>query len=244
MTSRLKIFGERNCGTNYLQKLAYDNLEVAILGGGVPVRFSRTKQNWFREFFFFLTAKRNLGWKHGVPNINHIKKFKHADSLHIVTITKNPYSFLLSLYKRPYHYVGEKPSTFQEFLESPWILQNRDGINKKKLDSPVELWNYKNAAYLGLQSHFDFVSNIRYEDLLSKPETIFKQVCSDGGIEVKSFHNAYSSTKKSNMTYEDYANYYLNELWKSKLNVDSINVINGYLDYSLVEKFGYQIIDA
>ena len=36
-------------------------------------------------------------------------------SIRFVTLTKNPYSWLLSLYRRPYH-AGEKAETFAEFL--------------------------------------------------------------------------------------------------------------------------------
>ncbi|NPA93438.1 MAG: hypothetical protein GXO56_07140, partial [Chloroflexi bacterium] len=69
MPSVLKIYGERNTGTNYLSQLVALNLpQVRLLPGVVPrwlqLFFPRAEAP--RDLYFQWTFKRNLGWKHAM----------------------------------------------------------------------------------------------------------------------------------------------------------------------------------
>ena len=110
MKLKVKIFGERNTGTNYLTKLIENNFEVEILRGAISKGSVFTFREWTKDLFFKFSRSSNLGWKHSIIDLNLV--LNHKEKPIIITLTKNPYSFLLSLYNRPYHYKGNKPNTF------------------------------------------------------------------------------------------------------------------------------------
>lgn len=92
----LKIYSERNTGSNYLMKLLRKNIEVVEVNGSAitvsPANLSLS-----------LSKLGEIGWKHRLVTQDFLqhKKIKREDIV-IVTLTKNPYSWLLSLHKRPY----------------------------------------------------------------------------------------------------------------------------------------------
>ncbi|MEO1350635.1 MAG: hypothetical protein AAFW84_17820, partial [Cyanobacteria bacterium J06635_15] len=151
----LKVYGERNTGTNYLSQLINLNLKADELPGSVPSEIDVWQRKLQRKFnikerlkdiYFDISFHKNLGWKHSLvdPKKIYRKSSLPLDNISFITITKNPYSWLLSLYKRPYHQYfrqGEKID-FETFIVSPWKTVGRDNLNKK-ISTPVELWNIK-----------------------------------------------------------------------------------------------------
>lgn len=242
---RLKIFGERNTGTNYLDKLVRSNLNVDLLRGVVP----RPVHKYFlgtelpKDVYFALTFPRNLGWKHAlVPSPDQIRNMGvYSNDLVFLTLTKNPYSWLLSLYRRPYHVRG-KTASFETFLTARWKPVRRERLNGT-WPNPIELWNLKNGSYLRLRSSVA-CENLRYEDLLSDPETTISHIASGQriGWVGEGFHNVVESTKEKGKDFSYYVDYYLNEDWRAKLTAESIAIINGSLDWRVVEAFGYSRI--
>jgi hypothetical protein len=107
----IKIYGERNTNTNYLGELISLNLDVAEVLGVVPQSMRRIQtrlpvKNALRDIYFQFTYARNLGWKHAkVEDPAHIRKYSLVknNEVRFITLTKNPYSWLLSLFRRPYH---------------------------------------------------------------------------------------------------------------------------------------------
>jgi hypothetical protein len=113
----IKIFGGRNTGTNYLEQLIDNNLYVKQLPGIFPRYWLKirgkmkqveylfpslsniTTWNKLKNLYLINTKKTNLGWKHSIPDYNIMDSYNHGSKLHIVTLTRNPYSWLLSLYK-------------------------------------------------------------------------------------------------------------------------------------------------
>ena len=57
--------------------------------------------------------KSNLGWKHGIPRINHFKK-DFLDKTLFIIIIRDLEPWIKSMYKVPYHYV--KPNNMKDFL--------------------------------------------------------------------------------------------------------------------------------
>ncbi|MDG1718853.1 MAG: hypothetical protein P8H17_03390 [Flavobacteriales bacterium] len=55
------------------------------------------------------------------------------------------------------------------------------------------------------------------------------------------FKNYDNSTKNDNKDFNDYQDYYLNELWRKELDNDEINLINSKLDLNVLSHFGYEI---
>lgn len=113
----IKIFGERNTGTNYLSNILQLNLRVKLLPSSareIPLFF---KFEWYKNLFFLITEKQNLGWKHAKPNKEIlISRLSQNSKLVVLFLVKNPYSFLLSLHQRPYHNASKKNLTFQKFF--------------------------------------------------------------------------------------------------------------------------------
>lgn len=245
----LKLYGERNTGTNYLEELIRLNLHAETLRSIEPrwvelLQKPLPGKNFLVDLYFLLTIKSHLGWKHMLtePTSSCFSPVIGARPIHVVTITKNPYSWLLSLYKRPHHYRGRLPSTFEEFLLTPWRTVGREG-SPRFFANPIDLWNQKNAAYLGMVKYFK-VMNVRYEDLLIDYEAVLVALSEAFSIERanQSFLNIEQSTKNDPMRFDDYRTYYLGELWKSDLSARSIGLINDRLDLDVVKKYNYQVI--
>jgi hypothetical protein len=156
MLHLIKIYGERNTNTNYMSKLIELNLNAIEVPGVVPPIIMKMQKvlpgnELVRDIYFYLTYRKNLGWKHTcVKPPEELNQYKSVISnLIFLTITKNPYSWLLSLYRRPYHqYYSDNPS-FETFLQRQWKTIGRDNVKNAPI-TPVELWNIKNKSYLQL----------------------------------------------------------------------------------------------
>ena len=164
------------------------------------------------------------------------------ENLYILTLTKNPYSWLLSLYRRPYHRERGLLPGFEEFLEKPWKTVKRENA-PPFYDNPVIMWNEKNRSYIKLIGELPSI-NIRYEDFLIDPEKVLDEILElTGCSKLKNyFTNVMESTKEDSKNYSYYKTYYLEEKWRDKLSEQSINIINKYLDPEVLYYFNYSVI--
>jgi len=247
----IKIYGERHTGSNYFENLLMCNLEVKILNGTVPYKVSKLYpgSELLKDFYFLLTYKYNLGWKHSMaPTIDLLERLGKRDVIFLV-LTKNPYSWLLSLYRKPYHQKGSKLTTLKEFLVTPWKTVGRGRYKKKQFENPIQIWNKKNESYLKLNGTSRCL-NIKYEDLLSEPEQIISHISQTFNIRKKheivehltksytGFSGSVNEEKEKNNSY--YRDYYLNEKWQNELDEECINIINKELNMTLMEQFEYK----
>lgn len=245
----IKIYGERNTGTNYLLKLFRRNLEADLLRGVVPwfVRIPFPQSELARDLYFAITSRWNLGWKHCLaPLPSAVRSMRgYRDSLLFVTLTKNPYSWLVSLHRHPHHYRSEL-GTFQQFLSAPWATVRRENT-VSEYPNPITMWNEKNAAYLRLAAEMPTV-NLRYEDLLADPERTVVQLATRYSISMSrpDFANVIASTKEREgaKDFSYYQNYYLHEQWRAKLQASALHTINRYLDFDLMRQFGYEKLEV
>lgn len=247
----LKIYGERNTGTNYLTKLIKQNFDIMILPGVAPTYLINFEEfihsgEILKDIYFSITFKNNLGWKHSqvLPLKKLASSINNKRNINFLTITKNPYSWLLSLYKNPYHN-KVKPLTFEEFISSQYTIVKRENTIKKNL-TPVEIWNLKNKSYIKLKENYTAL-NLKYEDLLNDPESIITQVHNKFGFKRRfaEFTNINNSTKGATKSFTDYQEYYLNEKWRSNLNLTPIMIgmINEMLDSSVMNYYNYKFIN-
>lgn len=251
----VKFYGERNCGTQYLRLLFRQNLPLHFSSGNAP----RWVADWggrllmkelARDLFSWWTYAENLGWKHGTAPDRALleKALAERQRLSVITISKNPYSWLLSLHKRPYHYQDSKTKAFGQFIRDPWKTVWRDRAGKRVLANPVELWNVTNASYLPLRG-LPRVMVTTYEALLDDPATQIAHFAGLVGLpfEKRNFHPYETATKHRDASVQkkntDYRDYYLNERWREKLCAEDIAFINEHLDRSVVEALGYRIIE-
>ncbi|MFC1876752.1 hypothetical protein ACFL2E_05715 [Thermodesulfobacteriota bacterium] len=248
MGKLIKVYGERNTNTTYVSKLIKLNLQAVEVPGIVPPFVLKLQKilpgkELVRDIYFNLTYRNNLGWKHTcVKPFEELSKYINFRSdLVFLTITKNPYSWLLSLYRRPYHqYYSERPS-FETFLQRPWKTIGRDNT-KPVLKSPIELWNIKNKSYLQLKETNTL--NVTTESIFENPESILENISRQLSIKRISdrFVNYERSTKDKSKDSNYYRNYYLSEKWRDDLSSDAIAIINESIDIKLMSHFGYKLL--
>ena len=251
----IKLYGERNTGTNYVSKLLEINLEAALLPGVAPSAVRRIQRtlpgrDWVRDIYFRCTRQRNLGWKHGLVDaaeaeLRRVRTTRRDHSLILLTLTRNPYAWLLSLHRRPYHSRQRGKLDFESFLVTPWPTLGRDNMQGTALASPVELWNAKNRAYLELFSRCEGgVRNLAIERILEDPRKVIESIAADYGIprSTSFFTNYERSTKERNRNFASYRDYYLNERWKESLSASAIATITSAIDKNLMDRFGYRVL--
>jgi hypothetical protein len=240
----IKIYGERNTGTNYLSELIQANIKMNELKGGIKHSFFFKKNETRRDLYFKLFFHYNLGWKHSKINMAQIIKTTRFKNTLFITLTKNPYSFLLSLHKRPYHQ-SNKVISFSDFIRSEWKLTDRDNLGLNFINNPVELWNIKNLSYLDLLSKFESqVICLSYETLIENPILILDLI--DTKLErtrQNEYVNIINSTKNDNKDYNSYRGYYLQEKWQSEISVEDYLYINSKLNKSVINYYGYKLIE-
>jgi len=247
----IKIYGERNTGTIYLSELVRLNFVARELQGYAPwpvmgLQIVLPGREAIRDAWFSTTFGRNLGWKHmRVKPVEQLQQYSiTARRLNFVTLTKNPYSWLLSMHRRPYHQYYDRPLSFEEFLTTPWQVTRRDGTDES-VGNPIQLWNLKNASYRNLNQGFPALS-LKYEELVDDPERVVDRIEREFQLTRRSttFQNFDQSTKDSSKDSNYYRDYYLNERWRDKLSAAAIRTINEHLDKELVDTFGYALLNA
>jgi len=263
---KLKIYGERNSGTNFLTRLIRNNFRCELIPGTLAearpgyreiieqeleARISDAgKRLLARQIrldnFFRGNLWGTLGWKHCVPPTELICSHPDRDRILFVTINKNPYAWLLSLFRRPYENTAlDRIKDLSSFINEPWLTGNREN-SPAYLESPVELWNLKTEGYQRL-ANVAVTVNVRYEDLLDSPMKILQIF--ENHLERRSnkFELTEESTKSDDVGHKDfdyYRDYYLNEHWRKDLENEHIMAINRFLEPVLVENSGYKIIPA
>ena len=243
----LKLYGERNTGTNYLSELCARNYAVNLLRGTVPRSWARSvrQREWGLDLYFRLTTRGNLGWKHRMaPDKEELKRSSvPAKQLLFITLTKNPYAWLVSLHRRPYHNRSSF-SSWLGFLATPWQTVGREHHPEPFLN-PIVMWNEKNASYLRLAEVGSCV-NLRYEDLLADPGGVCGQfaqeygLTSQGGDFINIEQGAKGVDKERDFHY--YQDYYQNQRWRRKLTPESIELINQHLNPHLLAAFSYEML--
>ncbi|MCT4555900.1 MAG: hypothetical protein N4A53_14525 [Pelagimonas sp.] len=253
----IKIYGERNTGTNYITRLLERNYDLRLLPGDVPRPFwnkraigllrrihrpwglivnNRTADAWFLNNF-----NGSLGWKHSLPPVDRIAQIAGPD-LGIVGLTKNPYSWLLSMYRRPYQNFAPAES-FEAFVTAPYPTVPRELMTEQGL-TPVQLWCAKARGYLALQKALpQQVAVLRYEDFLADEDAVLSRLETDWSLAPKGARQQVSeSAKGDKQGYSDYQRYYLEEEWRAKLSDEAVQAITAQLDPDVMAAIGYKAL--
>lgn len=250
MRTLVKIYGERNTNTNYLSQLIRLNLKVEELPGVVPARIMALQRKMpghelVRDLYFLLSYGQNLGWKHTCVKSAAVLSrcpVVRKNEVCFITLTKNPYSWLLSLHRNPYHQRYLQKPDFETFLRTPWRTLRRENA-EKVVKSPIELWNLKNAANLQLASLHAL--NLTSESLIENPAAVIEQISRKFSIERHSdkFMNYERSTKReAGKDSSFYRDYYRNERWRAELSGEAIAIINEGIDRALMAHFGFALL--
>ena len=148
MINKIKIFGERCSGTNYLEKLLIKNLR------GVTV----------------LHESQDFGWKH---NIVYQENWSSLYDVLFLYIYRNPYDWLRSLYLQPHHMPQMKELSFLDFLQANANVYE----GNEMIDSSRNVFQSRAVSIvdaLHLRNKVPNMMIISYEDLNNNPQMIFE----------------------------------------------------------------------
>lgn len=240
----LKVAGERNSGTNYVTQLIHQNYSVELRNGAFSPTLKRIGLNAellqdiyhsIRTFFY------GDFWKHSFLDDILVRKVVQRN-IKVVIVIKNPYSYLNSLYNKPYHLALSRKLSFLSFLKTPLRFPRREKVNNGY--SPIELWNLKHKKYIHLSERLpeNFII-IRYEDLLLKKDILvqLKRLEARFGL-VRKNENLISTVnvQKRDNLFSNSVDAYINEDWKAQFTQEHFDLINNFLDNEVIKKLGYE----
>jgi len=199
----------------------------------------------FANIYFYLNENENLGWKHRLVDVERINKQRGSQVL-FVTVTKNPYAWLLSTYRRPYG-VGDPSNrdTLDDFVRQRCEdVRYKEGGRLGSFESPVDMWNRKSRAYLNLADSFD-VFNVKYEDILLETEAVIERMSEAHGLRRTSgsFSNVRASVKDDGKDLAFYREHYGERKWRRDFTPEAVNFVNEKVDQEVMHAFDYEVIE-
>jgi hypothetical protein len=208
---QIKIYSERNTGSLYLEWLVKNNFKTKVI-----------------DTF-------ELGWKHRLaPSAEELGPELKQDVLYLCLV-KNPYSWVMSMHKRPFQHEVLKELRFSEFLKYSY------GDYK----NPITMWNIKNNSYVKMSEYVNHHEVIKYEDLLQNPNEILMNISEKYNFNINGiFRNVNNLlTHKHGMTKRSFhKDHYIREEWIRKLQPKHIALINLQLDKELMQKLNYKYL--
>lgn len=248
----IKIFGERNTGTNALEQFIESNSMSRVVPNPEntyarvrdvyrAVRYvTRNRALFERLCCTFFPESRPLSiWKHAATGFSDAASF---DGVQIIFTVRHPASWLLALHRAPYHIVESIPSEFSEFLRMPVSTFARDRLGGRKL-TPVQLLNEKVESYAAFARQLEARGNpglyIKFEDIVTAQPKVFEQLRQHLRNPVATPRVLEQSTKDKTEDLSYYKDYYGNELWREKLDARASEYINTHVRWELFAPLGY-----
>jgi hypothetical protein len=254
---QLKIFGERNTGTNAVALLIEQNIGKIICPSmrdfvkDWPAREALTKEfeEPYRHFIhhalvddIFSQAPTEYKQKHTAPEYS--QSFA-KNGIGVVFLIKNPYSWVLSMYNRPYGLLLPKPDNFSRFLRNPWLGLRRDNV-PSVLSCLLDLWNRKLAAYCCFA---EFAKRdclpllfLKFEEFVADQLEALSKIRSVFGFPGDSAVVITASTKDPGLDWNYYREYYCGEAWRAAFSAEDLEFCATAINWDLAARFGYEKI--
>jgi hypothetical protein len=249
--NRVKIFGERNTGTNALARIIRENSAAMCLPGTSgelsPIIGRIGNTQWLparrlREQLLdsvFTGCDPLCVWKHCATNFADAAPF---DDVLVLFTVRHPASWLLSLFKHPYARLGPHPRSLAEFLNSRWKTVARERLGGAAF-RPLELLQAKLDSYLSFAAKLMDRGIphriVRFEDLILQQPRVYSSIASEIEGARGDFEVLRTSTKDPSKTLDDYRDYYGKEKWRDEL-IGLEAPINDRLDWVQLGRFGYE----
>jgi hypothetical protein len=205
---RIKIYGERNTGTNFLHQLIRANFQTPLVSQRVgkqtelkkisakfkdvadkPYRHVLTNIviNRYHEQHVARTMRETAGWKHTAPPVKMIKRSPEwREKTLFVIVVKHPVFWLRSFKKRGYHnYFKTGETDFSEFLRQIYIPASIDNVRALTYDTIVKLYAAKVDAYRKLSELGVACELVRYETLIEDPAKFLDTLAAKFALEKK-----------------------------------------------------------
>jgi hypothetical protein len=261
----IKIFGERNTGTNAVRQMLIANSKSVIHPGtkeemselassslrSIQARIANKKVEFIdrmghpplkREQIIdklFLGSGLTERWKHSATNVTTRELEEINDTKFILTV-RHPLSWLVGLYKKPYHILVEKPDSIIGFSDLDWRTVGRENLLRASY-KPLDLLEEKYKSYLSFmdklkQKGLEY-KVIKFEDFVVDQKGTFESLLGFMDRPSPKFSELIKSTKETHKDSKYYAFYYSNELWREEF--PEINRINNTISKDLMSAFGY-----
>ena len=249
----IKVFGERNTGTNALIRMLQQNSKTRFYPGTrVELSQSTSRElELIRKFRLGSSRKeraidrvfqgRSLleRWKHSATYVSHAEVSDLPETLFIFTV-REPLSWLVGLYKKPYHILTARPENLESFATTRWRTVGRENLQSASY-YPLDLFEEKLKSYLHLMSYLeDFnlpFKIIKFENFVTDQEATFWELYEFLDEPTCNFGELNESTKDSRKNARFYANYYTNGLWKA--DFPELDDLKMTVSKDLLSSFGY-----
>lgn len=261
MTRQLiRIFGERNTGTRALAKMIEGcdfrttpgpvriepDSDERILQDRIETCFDGTWRQFYTDLLRDTRAARRgalAQWKHAAPSYD--ASFANAGAAAIFMV-RNPYSWAVSMLRRPYHIRGPRPETLDELLARPWATVGREGL-EPLMPGIMALWVEKVISYRRFARLAEMegvpTTIIRFEDFIADPKCVTAEALSLLGYPDET-PMPVENTKGDDRSLADIQAYYANEVWQRELTDDAIERINRQVPADLSNDYQYKRLHA
>jgi hypothetical protein len=247
----LKIYGERNTGSNYLHSVCAQNFLAVQLQGdvqqiwGLGARIAEQTGKHFktRQALHDLEIRRILhsdfGWKHAAPNLDVIDASEIAKYTRFIVLTKHPYSWLKSLHRSPYSFTAH-PTSFSNFIRGAFPVNESDGLVGVEDCTPPALLRHKILAYRRLLQSTHDVIHMKYEELIEDFEAAMLKLQPRMFRKAGAFLNFDKDVKGQKRQLADFQRQYSLHSVKEGLSTEDIDFIRGEIGEELFAFLGYQ----
>jgi len=250
----IKVFGERNTGTNALIGMLKNNSESKFCPGTMSeLSYASTKKVVVLQKLGLGNSKKEEAidrvfkgrgllerWKHSATFVTKNELSHIHDSKFIFTV-RHPLSWLVGLYKNPYHILIDKPDDLVSFANTKWRTVGRENV-ALDLYKPLDLLEEKLKSYVELMEQLEKNNHpykiIQFEKFVSNQKATFdylRVMLDEPSVD---FEELIESTKEKKKNSKFYASYYDNEIWRK--DFPEIENIKNTISRDLLSSFGYE----
>lgn len=247
----VKLFGERNTGTTWIENLLRANLAtklVRVTAAKVRETFvARGSAGFEEDMDAFFVSRRgvNFGWKHRAVTPADLAETPKFGETGFVFLTKDPYWFVRSLHRNPYNRLADRArkAPLDDFAVRPWPLLMRDELGPGTLANPFELWNRKVRSYLDTCDQLPPGKAVwlRYEDALVDDEREIRRIAATLGLAGPETFTPWETSTKGDAE-KDRAHYqrkYLASDYHAHFSREALTVASQTLAPDLMARLGY-----
>ena len=224
----VKVFGERNTGTNFVERLISKNTNLIVLQNK-NISLSKKRFNKLKDIFFkglSLDSKmdptvrkiilnrlidqqredeilEDYGWKHTLVSETNLINSEKFNSTFFIFLIRNPWRFVSSLHKRPYNLIPNTKGSLKDFVDSCFLANRRDNMPSDFVENPVEFWNKKVKSYFECNLKIKNSMICYYEQVVFSPKKFLDHIQPFCDVKLN-LEFPIKSTKKDEKTFDDY----------------------------------------
>ena len=237
---RFKVCGERCSGTNYAAYLVKKNFPSLVEVG--PHTYGH------KHFMIWQGVSVKPASLSRLEYGNDATSFKHSDDCLFLIVIRNPYDWVRSFYRTPYHVCNELASgSFVNFISSEWRISeikkqpfhgfydeidNKNPFSGKPFDNVFDLRKHKILNYLKICKKVANAVFVRYEDIRDDPRAFIKFIAT-------TFNTKHGTKLKKITKYKGVAHEYFQRKYFT-FSTEELKILNNSVDWNLENIMGYR----